>query len=90
LTDEVCNMPYDAKFYETYQEYLKEPTVRKNHDHVFRIFAYLMLTKPPCVMDLGCGIGEYAMYDPYHIHMHTPSQMFGPDVIEVWKIFVRK
>ena len=24
------------------------------------------------------------------IHLHTPSQMFGRDVVEVWKIFVRK
>ena len=202
-------MPYDAKFYETYQEYLKEPTVRKNHDNVFKLFAHLMFTDAPHVIDLGCGTGEYLTYDfchaeycgidfnnasgfihPYfiqadyktlnfmdqvpfrpnafislfstelflsdrakytfyerifrelpcirfgmvsgffyeskrrkkilkelegtdkeitsrqtiehpsryisdyftemRIHMHTPSQMFGPDVVEVWKIFVRK
>ncbi|MBI2121623.1 MAG: class I SAM-dependent methyltransferase [Candidatus Sungbacteria bacterium] len=71
-------MPYDEKFFEAYREYLKEPIVRKNHDHVFRIFAYLMLTEIPHVMDLGCGIGEYAMYDPYHmkyvgIDLHNPE-----------------
>lgn len=28
-------------------------------------------------------------FSEYRIHMHTPSQMFGKDVIEVWKILNR-
>ncbi|MBI2035678.1 MAG: class I SAM-dependent methyltransferase [Candidatus Liptonbacteria bacterium] len=59
-------MPYDENFYRMYREYLQEQTVRRNHDHVFSLFASLLLHDSPRVMDLGCGIGEYATYDQQH------------------------
>lgn len=59
-------MPYDEQFWRLYQEYLKEPTVRKNHDHMFRMFASLLFSNSPRIIDLGCGLGEYARYDEYH------------------------
>lgn len=59
-------MPYDANFYRMYRQYLQERTVRINHDYVFSLFASLLLPDSPRVMDLGCGIGEYATYDTRH------------------------
>lgn len=59
-------MPYDENFYRMYLEYLREPTVRRNHSHMFVLFASLLLPDSPRVMDLGCGLGEYATYDPHH------------------------
>ena len=56
-------MPYDENFYRIYREYLQEWIVRNNHDHIFSIFASLLLPDSPRVIDLGCGIGEYATYD---------------------------
>ena len=56
-------MPYDENFYRMYREYLQEPIVRNNHDHIFSLFESLLLPYSPCVMDLGCGVGEYATYD---------------------------
>lgn len=60
-------MPYDENFYRMYRKYLQEPTVRQNHNHVFALFASLVLPETPRVVDLGCGIGEYATYDSYHV-----------------------
>ncbi len=57
-------MAYDKKFFERYSEYLEEPTVRKNHDWMFRCFARLV-TVPhyhPITIDLGCGTGEFWYY----------------------------
>ncbi len=59
-------MPYDENFYCMYRKYLQESTVRRNHDAIFRLFASLVHPVLPQVMDLGCGVGEYAMYDPHH------------------------
>lgn len=59
-------MPYDENFYRMYRQYLQEQIVRTNHDHVFSLFASLLLPDSPLVMDLGCGIGEYATYDTHH------------------------
>ena len=59
-------MPYDENFYRMYREYLQERTVRSNHDHIFSLFASLLLPDSPRVMDLGCGIGEYTTYDRRH------------------------
>ena len=59
-------MPYDENFYRMYRQYLQEPIVRRNHDHVFALFASLLLPEKPRVMDLGCGIGEYATFDSHH------------------------
>jgi hypothetical protein len=28
-------------------------------------------------------------FTEFRFHIHTPSKMFGPDVVEVWKIFIR-
>ena len=30
------------------------------------------------------------LFTELRIHLHTPSKMFGQDVIEVWKFFIRK
>ena len=59
-------MPYDENFYRAYREYLKEPTVRRNHDHVFALFSSLLLPELPRVVDCGCGVGEYAAHDCHH------------------------
>ena len=59
-------MPYDESFYRRYREYLEEPVVRRNHDHIFKLFANLVLPEKLKVMDLGCGIGEYHIYDLRH------------------------
>ncbi len=59
-------MPYDENFYRMYREYLQEQVVRQNHDHVFTLFSSLMLPETPRIIDLGCSIGEYAIYDSHH------------------------
>ena len=59
-------MPYDESFYQKYREYLQEQAVRRNHDHIFKIFASLLHPDSPHVIDLGCGTGEYATYDRRH------------------------
>ena len=59
-------MPYDENFYRMYRQYLQERIVRGNHDHIFSLFASLLSPYSPRVMDLGCGIGEYATYDLHH------------------------
>lgn len=59
-------MPYDENFYRMYREYLQERTVRQNHNHVFTLFASLVLPETPRVIDLGCGLGEYAAHDLHH------------------------
>lgn len=33
---------------------------------------------------------ESVLFDEVRIHMRTPSGMFGPDVVEVWKILTRR
>ena len=59
-------MSYDKNFYRMYREYLQEPMVRQNHNHIFALFSSLVLPEKPRVIDLGCGIGEYANYDSHH------------------------
>lgn len=59
-------MSYDEKFYRMYREYLQEQAVRANHDYMFALFAKLLFPVLPGVMDLGCGIGEYATFDRCH------------------------
>lgn len=44
-------MAYDSEFYKAYEDYLLEPTVRKQHDWVF----YLLGPDFRNVVDLGCG-----------------------------------
>lgn len=61
-------MPYDEKFFKAYREYLKESVVRRNHAEMFRLFARLISPGAPCVIDLGCGSGEYHRYDARHIY----------------------
>lgn len=55
-------MAYDTKFFEMYAKYLREPTVRKSHDAVFRAFKAMCRTEEKHVVDLGCGLGEYCRY----------------------------
>ena len=52
---------YNERFYALYREYLQEPTVRTNHDHVFRMFEQFAPIDHH-VVDLGCGLGEYSRY----------------------------
>lgn len=59
-------MPYDANFYRMYRKYLEEPMVRQNHDRIFGLFASFLLPESPQVIDFGCGLGEYAIYDSRH------------------------
>ena len=55
-------MAYDKNFYKLYLEYLKEKTVRASHDRMFRYFRRFTLPDGLHVVDLGCGLGEYAAY----------------------------
>lgn len=73
-------MPYDGSFYRRYWDYLQEPIVRQNHGQVFGFFATLMLPKTPRVIDLGCGVGEYAKYDPYHSQYAGIDRNFAGEV----------
>lgn len=60
------NMAYDDNFFKMYAEYLLEPTVRANHDIVFDMFdEFVGHPKPSHVIDLGCGLGEYARWGTY-------------------------
>ena len=52
-------MSYDNDFYAHYLKYLDEPTVRKNHNRVFRIFEGIATPHLFRVLDLGCGTGEF-------------------------------
>lgn len=58
-------MSYDKSFYELYSDYLREPTVRKNHNFIFEFFASVAHQRDLFVVDLGCGLGEYEMYGRY-------------------------
>jgi hypothetical protein len=55
-------MGYDPDFYKTYRAYLEEKIVRENHDNVFRHFSGFTWPKALDVIDLGCGLREYAAY----------------------------
>lgn len=71
-------MAYDENFYVRYAEYLQEPVVRKNHNHAFAIFSSLVKPGIPRVIDCGCGIGEYATYNPDHaIYIGIDVQSVG-------------
>jgi len=56
---------YDKSFYELYADYLRESTVRNNHNFIFELFANVAHQRDLFVVDLGCGLGEYAMYGRY-------------------------
>ena len=58
-------MAYDKGFYERYERYLKEESVRASHDLVFRQFEKVAGERL-YVVDLGCGLGEFCQYGlPY-------------------------
>ncbi len=64
-------MPYDKKFFESYRRYLAEESVRQSHDLVFRNFARFVKehqnnSEMLWVVDLGCGLCEYDVYDRCH------------------------
>ncbi|MBI3336369.1 hypothetical protein HYZ98_02265 [Candidatus Peregrinibacteria bacterium] len=69
---------YNERFYALYREYLQEPTVRANHDHVFRMFEQFA-PKDLRVMDLGYGLGEYSLHGHYTqyagIDLNTTGQV---------------
>lgn len=67
-------MAYNKDFYAMYMRYLKESVVRENHDAMFRLFASLICSENPRVIDLGCGLGEYVSYDEVH------AKYFGVDL----------
>ncbi len=58
-------MAYNKDFYQLYKNYLKEPTVRKNHDYIFGCFGNIPGQNGLRVMDLGCGLGEYHIFGRY-------------------------
>lgn len=63
-------MSYDQDFYSKYDEYLKEPRVRKVHDRVFKLFLAfkrtLITNQDISVLDLGCGKScEYGQSNQY-------------------------
>lgn len=60
-------MAYDNDFYEMYEQYLNEPTVRENHATAFRLFHKVLdslyyTRSVRNVIDLGCGLGEFKRY----------------------------
>lgn len=66
-------MPYDEIFYQRYQEYLREDTVRKSHDFAFAWFKRFTHSAPLLVVDLGCGLGEYEKFG-------NPARYAGVDM----------
>lgn len=56
-------MAYDKQFYDKYQAYLKEKTVRDSHDFVFDQFWKMTSGQHLRTIDLGCGLGEYHQYN---------------------------
>lgn len=58
-------MAYDETFYTMYGNYLREKTVRENHNKMFRLFYNQTRPTPLLVADLGCGLGEYSQYGSY-------------------------
>lgn len=65
---------YDKKFYEKYEQYLKEPAVRKFHDKMFYV-SNRSQSNYPNVVDLGSGTGEYYRY----YYQHTVGSYFPID-----------
>lgn len=57
-------MPYDKDFFQRYEAYLEEPTVRTNHNHAFARFREISGGSLR-VIDLGCGLGEFCLYGIY-------------------------
>jgi len=53
---------YDTSFYRLYNDYLRENTVRSNHDLIFRNFGQFTYPTRLDVVDLGCGLGEYRLF----------------------------
>lgn len=52
---------YNEAFFKLYSEYLRELTVRRNHDRAFGLWSMSMPSDPD-VVDLGCGMGEFYHY----------------------------
>lgn len=50
-------MAYDNDFYQAYDAYLRERTVRKAHDQVFALLSKSGAFRN--VVDLGCGLSEF-------------------------------
>lgn len=56
---------YDKQWYEPYAEYLQEKSVRVAHDKILKLFRTLLYDEYGQyvnVVDLGCGLCEYAEY----------------------------
>jgi hypothetical protein len=57
-------MSYDNTFYQLYQNYLEEHSVRDSHDWMFGVIYHLL--HPGDVLDLGCGHSmEFFHYGSY-------------------------
>ena len=73
-------MPYDDKFFEAYREYLKEPLVRTVHDSMFRVLEKHLAPLWPRVLDLGCGVGEFANFYNCKCELNGGHAYFGVDL----------
>lgn len=62
---------YTKNFYELYLDYLGEDTVRESHDSAFKYF--LNNYKASKILDLGCGLSEFARYA-------SPEEYLGIDL----------
>ncbi len=62
-------MGYDKVFYSQYRDYLNEPVVRQNHDRMFARFFRFTEPDPLHVVDLGCGMKEYAMFGSWNTYV---------------------
>jgi hypothetical protein len=62
-------MSYDKEFFEKYQNYLHEPTVRNMHDRMFDRFYEICGHDLVDVIDLGCGLcQEYRKHGNFHVY----------------------
>lgn len=55
-------MGYDKEFFRLYADYVQESTVRESHDYAFAVFSRLAGQRHRRIIDLGCGLGEFARY----------------------------
>ena len=75
-------MSYNQEFFGEYKFYLQEPTVRKAHDTMFRIFddVFPKWKYPFNVVDFGCGqcceYLEYGKYSTYSgLDLNPPARI---------------
>lgn len=69
-------MSYSVEWYDNYRKQLLEPSVRRTHDKMFRLFGNFEneFYQPRDIIDLGCATQEFYQYDVHH------NKYFGIDL----------